>query len=135
MVEVTKMSTKGQLIIPIRIREKLGLEPGDCFQVDEESGAIILTKLEEEKAKPGTEIGNASTKEVVSKSSIKRIIATKGEDWRYCHECQIKRGGKVPKWGHNGITVTKGKCGICCEEKTLIPNNDYNWPGKSAWID
>jgi len=60
----------------------------------------------------------------------------KVEDWHYCHECQVKRGGVFPK-NQMGITVMEGVCSGCGEKKTLIPNNDYHWPkqGKRAWVD
>lgn len=60
------------------------------------------------------------------------------ESWHYCHECQIERGGKVPKNGHQGITVMFGKCLKCgLDGMCLIPNADYDWPksGKKAWFD
>lgn len=58
------------------------------------------------------------------------------EDWHYCHKCQIKRGGKVPKGGHKGITVTVGKCSMCGDKGVmLIPNADYVWKGKQYLWD
>lgn len=55
----------------------------------------------------------------------------------HCHACQVKRGGKVPKWGHAGITVTRGKCAGCGKVKTLVPESDYDWPrsGRKAVFD
>lgn len=46
----------------------------------------------------------------------------------YCHACQIKRGGKVPRGGHDGITVYGGVCDGCNEPGTLVPSCDYDWP-------
>lgn len=60
----------------------------------------------------------------------KRKHTGQKEDWHYCHPCQIKRGGKVPKGGHTGITVTSGKCSMCGNGAMLIPNADYIWKGK-----
>jgi AbrB family looped-hinge helix DNA binding protein len=37
------MSTKGQVVLPSRIRAKLGLQPGDQFDTDIEAGRIVLT--------------------------------------------------------------------------------------------
>ena len=42
----TKMSSKGQVVIPDAIRKRLGLEPGDEFVVVAGQGAIILTAIE-----------------------------------------------------------------------------------------
>lgn len=55
------------------------------------------------------------------------------DDWHYCHECQIERGGEVPKYWEDGkmiVTMTKGKCSKCGEENFLVPNVDYDWPEK-----
>jgi hypothetical protein len=51
-----------------------------------------------------------------------------GDGW--CHKCQLKRGGKVPKRGHNGITVHAGVCGGCKKRTTIVPSCDYDWPKK-----
>ena len=45
-VPTTKMSSKGQVVIPNAIRRRLGLEPGDEFVVVAGQGAIILTAIE-----------------------------------------------------------------------------------------
>ena len=39
----TKLSTKGQMVLPGPLRRKLGLLPGDSFDVSEEAGRVILT--------------------------------------------------------------------------------------------
>jgi AbrB family looped-hinge helix DNA binding protein len=38
----TKISTKGQVVLPSRLRAKLGLRPGDALDVELEGNAIIL---------------------------------------------------------------------------------------------
>jgi len=38
----TKISTKGQVVLPSRLRERLGLRPGDALDVKLEGGAIVL---------------------------------------------------------------------------------------------
>ena len=40
---VTKVSTKGQVVVPSRIRRKLGLQPGDSLEVIVEGRHIVLT--------------------------------------------------------------------------------------------
>jgi len=39
----TKLSTKGQIVLPSRIRNKLGLRPGDPLDASVEGGRIVLT--------------------------------------------------------------------------------------------
>lgn len=45
-LSTTKMSSKGQVVIPDAIRKRLGLEPGDEFVVVASQGAIILKAIE-----------------------------------------------------------------------------------------
>lgn len=39
----TKLSTKGQVVLPVRVRRTLGLRAGDALDANVESGRIILT--------------------------------------------------------------------------------------------
>jgi AbrB family looped-hinge helix DNA binding protein len=39
----TKVSTKGQVVLPSRIRRRLGLQPGDVLDAELEGQRIILT--------------------------------------------------------------------------------------------
>jgi len=47
----TKLSTRGQIVIPEEIRTRLGLEPGDQFVVVGEGNVVILKTVEPPKAK------------------------------------------------------------------------------------
>lgn len=49
----TKLSTKGQIVVPGLIRRKLGLQPGDSLDAQVTSGSILLTprKKRQRKAK------------------------------------------------------------------------------------
>jgi AbrB family looped-hinge helix DNA binding protein len=38
----TKLSTKGQVVLPSRLRQRLGLRPGDALDVRLEGDAIVL---------------------------------------------------------------------------------------------
>ena len=38
----TKISTKGQVVLPRAVREKLGLRPGDALDVKTDGDAIVL---------------------------------------------------------------------------------------------
>ena len=44
-LEVTSLSTKGQIVIPREIREKLGLEPGTKLIVIQEGDNILLKPI------------------------------------------------------------------------------------------
>jgi len=44
-MEVVKVSTKGQVVIPKEIREALGIRNGDYLVVTERNGYIIMKKL------------------------------------------------------------------------------------------
>lgn len=39
----TKLTTKGQIVLPGPLRRKLGLQPGDPLDAREEDGSVILT--------------------------------------------------------------------------------------------
>lgn len=45
-LEITSISSRGQVVIPQKIREKLDLKEGEKFIVLGEDGTIILKKLE-----------------------------------------------------------------------------------------
>lgn len=45
MAEITKISSKGQVVIPMKIRRELDLEEGSRFVVDRSGQMIILRKL------------------------------------------------------------------------------------------
>jgi len=44
-IETTKMSSKGQIVIPEAIRERLGLKTGDKFLVMGDKDVVILKAL------------------------------------------------------------------------------------------
>jgi AbrB family looped-hinge helix DNA binding protein len=45
-VEVTSMSSKGQIVIPQKIRERMGFVEGEKFIVLGEDGTIVLKRIE-----------------------------------------------------------------------------------------
>ena len=45
MISTTKMSTKGQIVIPKRLREKLGLQPGDPLAMAVDGERLVLRKI------------------------------------------------------------------------------------------
>jgi len=58
-IELTKMSSKGQVVIPKSIRARLGFEEGDRMTVEARDGEIVLRKL-----------------------SLEDIVREAEEDWR-----------------------------------------------------
>ena len=38
----TRMSTKGQVVLPVPVRKKLGLRPGDAFSIRVTEGYVLL---------------------------------------------------------------------------------------------
>ena len=44
-IATTKMSSKGQVVIPETIRKKLGLKPGTEFVVLADDGVVILKEI------------------------------------------------------------------------------------------
>jgi len=45
MIAATKMSTKGQIVIPKLLREKLGLQPGDPLAMTVDGDRLVLRKI------------------------------------------------------------------------------------------
>jgi AbrB family looped-hinge helix DNA binding protein len=48
----TKISTKGQVVLPSQLRERLGLRPGDALDVRLEGDAIVLRPRRARRRKP-----------------------------------------------------------------------------------
>jgi AbrB family looped-hinge helix DNA binding protein len=44
-MSVTKMTQKGQILVPKHLRRKLGLKPGGKVHLDEEEGRLVLTPV------------------------------------------------------------------------------------------
>jgi AbrB family looped-hinge helix DNA binding protein len=45
-ISTTKLSSKGQIVIPEEVRKELGLEPGTQFVVMGDGDVVILKKIE-----------------------------------------------------------------------------------------
>jgi len=45
-IQFTKASSKGQIVIPTRIRKKLGIREGSVLAIAVEKGMIVLKKVE-----------------------------------------------------------------------------------------
>ena len=47
----TKLSTKGQIVLPGPVRRRLGLRTGDALDVNVEGGRVVLTPRQPRKSK------------------------------------------------------------------------------------
>ena len=45
MVEITKASSKGQVVIPTRIRKKLNIKSGSVFWITAKDGMVVMKKM------------------------------------------------------------------------------------------
>ncbi len=80
MTEVTKISSKGQVVIPSDIREELGLDIGTTVAVENVNGMVLLRKINlpnlkkefDALTKWGAEF--AKKKGIKSEKDVERII-------------------------------------------------------------
>ncbi|CAI1494048.1 MULTISPECIES: AbrB/MazE/SpoVT family DNA-binding domain-containing protein [Thermococcus] len=78
-VEVVKVSTKGQVVIPKEIRDALGIRNGDYLVVIEKNGYIVMKKLSvEDVFKEGEEL--AKTLEITREDVIRAVREVRYED-------------------------------------------------------
>jgi AbrB family looped-hinge helix DNA binding protein len=47
----TKLSSKGQIVLGVAIRRKLGLQPGDSLEAKVRAGSVVLTPRKKPSAK------------------------------------------------------------------------------------
>ncbi len=77
----TKLSSKGQIIIPQEIRERLNLVEGTPFMVVENNNAIIIKKVNIPKIKNWAEVSlpfrEAAKKAGFTREDLNRIIEEK----------------------------------------------------------
>ncbi len=69
-VEFTKLSSKGQIVIPQGVRDQLGLEEGTPFAVFAEKDSILLKKIEKPQVKSWEEV-TRPFRDVVKKLDLK----------------------------------------------------------------
>jgi AbrB family looped-hinge helix DNA binding protein len=86
-IEITRISSKGQVVIPLPIREKMKIKEGEAFAVSERGNLIVLKKVE-----GSLEEGDIET--------LNRIR----EAWKDIEEGRFKKMGKedflneISKW-------------------------------------
>lgn len=68
MTATTKLSAKGQVVIPAGVRRELGLKPGQTLQVRKAAGGVMLT--------PVLEKSGRSTEEIIAE--LRKIYTHKG---------------------------------------------------------
>ncbi len=73
LVETTKLSEKGQVVIPKDFRKKMGLKPGNQFLVIAAQEAIILQRMEIVKRKLKVEEVLDIAKNVTQELSSKEL--------------------------------------------------------------
>ncbi len=69
-IEITSVSSRGQIVIPQKLRDKLRIHEGEKFVVIGEDGTIVLKKLEMPSFE-GFEKLLKKTREFVKKKGIK----------------------------------------------------------------
>ena len=78
MVKITKISSKGQIVIPWEIREKMKLEEGNLLLISDLGNSICLKKIEIPKLKSWDEttkpFREAAKKSRFSKEDLERVI-------------------------------------------------------------
>jgi len=85
--EITRISSKGQVVIPLPIREKMKIKEGEAFAVSEEGNLIVLKKVE----------GSLSEDDIETLNKIK-------EAWKDIEEGRFKKMEKgeflkeISKW-------------------------------------
>jgi AbrB family looped-hinge helix DNA binding protein len=86
-IEITRISSKGQVVIPLPIREKMKIKEGEAFAVSEEGNLIVLKKVE----------GSLSEDDIETLNKIK-------EAWKDIEEGRFKKMEKgeflkeISKW-------------------------------------
>ena len=78
MVSITKISSKGQIVIPSEIRERLKLNEGNLFIVSDNEESILLKKMELPKIKTWEDavkpFRTAAAKSNFTKGDLDRLI-------------------------------------------------------------
>lgn len=69
MVSITKISSKGQIVIPRDIRERLNVKEGNLFVITDQNNSICLKKIEPPKIKTWND-ATESFREAAKKSKF-----------------------------------------------------------------
>ena len=78
MVTITKMSSKGQVVIPLEIREKMNLAEGNLLLISNSEDSILMKRLEVPEIKSWKEatkpFRDAAKKAKFSNEDLKKLI-------------------------------------------------------------
>ena len=78
MVNITRISSKGQVVIPFEIREKMNLEEGNLLIISDSDNSICMKKIELPKIKSWKEatkpFREAAKKSNFSNDDLKKLI-------------------------------------------------------------
>ncbi len=78
MVNITKISSKGQVVIPSEIRERMNLEEGNLLIISNSDDSICMKKIELPKIKSWKEVTKpfreAAKKSNFSNEDLKKLI-------------------------------------------------------------
>lgn len=78
MVTITKISSKGQVVIPLEIREKMNLVEGNLLLISQNDDSICMKKIELPKIKSWKEatkpFRDAAKKSDFSTDDLKKLI-------------------------------------------------------------
>lgn len=69
-IGVTKISSKGQIVIPLEFRDKIALKEGNILSIFEESGLIVLKKVDD----------SLDGNDVNVLSNLKKMLLGKGDE-------------------------------------------------------
>ena len=79
-IATTKLSSKGQVVIPEDVRKELGLEPGTQFVVMGEGDLVILKRIEapdrSEFQALAKKVGSQARKAGMKRSDVKNAVRT-----------------------------------------------------------
>ncbi len=83
-VETTRVSTRGQVVIPQSVREKVHLEPGQLFVVYGEGDTIVLKRIKTPDAEEMERLlawgQSYADREGISREDVERAIAELREE-------------------------------------------------------
>jgi len=76
IIKLAKISSKGQITIPIAIRKKLNLKEGDKVLFLEEDNKVIVTNASYEALKEfqNTMVGEAKKQDIYSEDDVNKIV-------------------------------------------------------------
>lgn len=79
MVNITKISSKGQIVIPLEIRERMKLKEGNLLIISDIDDSILIKKIETPKIKSWEEATDpfrkVAKKSNFSEEDLRKLIA------------------------------------------------------------